>query len=277
MHKNIFICVVLIFLGQISSATIDAMGAVSTATGGGGRGAVEIVDGLYLNPAFLRDFQAQNFSYNYAQDTWALTMTDSGTEAFFPAGIQFISHKTDTLDTQKFGLTLVAPRFGRLALGATTSLVEYSEKSGGVLGDKYRQGVVDLGLTYIVNDHFTFGFVANKVGSSEIKLNESLQLQKSLGLGFGYTLDNFARFRVDVESAPENKTDKLIYMAGLENFINQWVIFRIGFQNNKVLEKDFVTAGVGFAGPQFTLHYAYIADTSDQANQKHLFDLGIPF
>ena len=35
--------------------------------------------------------------------------------------------------------------------------------------------------------------------------------------------------------APENKTDRLVYMLGLENYLNDWVVFRLGYQNNNVL------------------------------------------
>lgn len=277
MQKNIFILSATLFLSLTSFASIPNLGAVSTATGGTGRGAVEAVDGIYLNPAFIRDFTSQNFSYNYGKDAWALSISDSGEDSFFPAAIQLLSQKTDLIDTQKLGLTLATPRWRNLVLGATTSLVEYTDKTGALIDNKYRQGMVDLGVTLALSKNVGVGFVANKVSSSNVKLIDSLQVQKSMGFGISYTMENFARFRADVESAPDFKTDRLIYMVGLENYINDWVIFRLGFQNNKVLSKDFITAGLGFAGPQFTLHYAYIADASDQTDQKHLFDLGIPF
>jgi hypothetical protein len=277
MHKNIFITILAFFLCNISFAEIDAVGAVSTATGGSGRGAIETVDGIYLNPAFLRDFTGQNFSYNYTRDAWALSLTDSGTDSLFPAGLQLINLKTETLETQKLGLTFAAPRWKKLAFGATTSMVEYMEKNSGVMGDKYRQGVVDLGITVAINSKIGFGLTANKVASSQVKIAENVQLQKTMGMGISYIINDFARFRFDMETGPDNKTNRLIYMAGMENFLNDWMIFRMGFQKNNVVSKDYITAGMGFAGPQFTLHYAYIADASDQTDQKHLFDLGIPF
>jgi len=277
MQKNIFILVSALVISQLTHANIDAIGAVRTATGGTGRGAVEAVDGIYMNPAFIRDFKAQNFSYNYARDAWAISMTDAGEDSFFPAGIQMISQKNDLVDTQKIGLTLATPRWKNMVLGFTSSLVEYTDKTAGLTDEKFRQGVLDLGATLALSPNFGVGLVANKISSSTVKFNETLQLQKTMGLGLSYMMDNFARFRADVESAPDFKTDRLVYMLGIENYINDWIIFRVGFQNNKVLSKDFFTAGLGFAGPQFTLHYAYIADATDQTDQKHLFDLGIPF
>jgi hypothetical protein len=66
-------------------------------------------------------------------------------------------------------------------------------------------------------------------------------------------------------------------MGGLENYINDYVVFRLGYQNNQVTAKDYISAGLGFTGPQFGLHYAYISNTADKTEDKHLIDLGIPF
>ena len=98
-----------------------------------------------------------------------------------------------------------------------------------------------------------------------------------MALGLSYTYQNFARLRFDAESAPDNKTDKLNYMLGLENYINDWIVFRFGFQSNKIVLKDYLTAGMGFSGPQFGIHYAYISNTADKSEDKHLIDLGVPF
>ncbi len=267
----------VLLISQLSFAAIDTIGAISTATGGGGRGAVEPTDGLLLNPAFIRDLPGQNFSFNYSPDQWALSLSDSGEDAYFPAALVLVNQKTDLIDTQKLGIVLAAPRWKRFVIGANTSLVEYTDKMAAFPNLKYRQGVVDIGATLNFGKIFAIGLVANNIGSTNVDLNESLQVQKSMGIGLSYTMGEFARFRFDMETAPENKTDRMIYMLGLENYMNEWVVFRVGFQNNQVLSKDYITAGLGFAGPQFTLHYAYISDTANQTDQKHLFDLGIPF
>ena len=86
-----------------------------------------------------------------------------------------------------------------------------------------------------------------------------------------------ARFRFDIESAPENKTNRLVYMSGIETYMNDWMIFRFGYQNNNVVSKNYITAGAGFAGPQFGLHYAYVSNVADKKEDKHSIDLGIPF
>lgn len=277
--KKLISILLLCFLGLPNEVmAVTNLGAVSTATGGTGRGAVEPVDGLLLNPAFLLDFPTKNFSFNYANDQYAIVISDNGKDAVFPAALQFISQKSDAVDTRKFGLTLSLPKWKILKVASTVALVEYNNLLNNTGSEiKYRQGVADLGITLAISKDFGFGLVVNKIASSNSELSETLQQQKTIGLGVSYTYLNFVRARFDIETGPDNKTDQLVYMYGLENFINDWVVFRIGYQNNKVVQKDYLTAGFGFAGPQFSLHYAYVGNTASSSDQKHLFDLGIPF
>ncbi len=275
LMKKLFLLLAasLIFLPQ-SFATI---GAVSTATGGTGRGAIEPVDGILLNPATISDMPTKNFTFNYSPDQWALTVSDNGKDSYLPAAIKFVKGHNTIIDTQQLGLSFASRRWKKIAIGATGSMVEYTNYFSNAIEQKYRQSSLDLALTYAAATNFGIGFVANKVSSTPIKLDESLQVQRTMAIGFSYTYQNFSRFRFDLETGPDNKTDNLVYMLGLENYINDWVVFRLGYQTNKVLAKDFITAGVGFSGPQFGLHYAYISNTADKSEDKHLIDLGIPF
>jgi hypothetical protein len=276
MRKNLL----LLFLAAglfFQNRTQAAIGAVSTATGGTGRGAVEAVDGALLNPATIGDLTSKNFSVSYSPDEWGLSVVDNGRESYFPAALDFVRTSTPTLDTQQLGLSLASRRWHRLSFGATASMYEYTDYLTPVSQQKYRQGALDVAATVAVTSNFGFGVVAKKVASGQVPLAESRQVQKTTALGMSYTYQNFARFRFDVESAPNNKTDKLVYMMGLENYINDFIVFRLGYQDNQVLNKDYFSAGVGFSGPQFGLHYAYISNVSDKSEDQHLFDLNVPF
>lgn len=273
--KNIFTALICLL---IHTQVLALVGAVSNATGGSGRGAVDTTDGILLNPAFLVDFPAKYLTVNYSQDDYAITVVDNGRESYFPAALEFIQTKTDQIDTRKFGVALALPRWKILTVGTTIALVEYSNILNNTGAEtKYRQGVADIGLTLALTKNIGFGFVANKVGSTHTELAPSQELQKSMGMGFSYTYANFARVRFDVTTGLDNKTDNLVYMYGVENFINEWLVIRLGYQNNRVTAQDYLTGGLGFDGPQFGLHYAYVGNTGDQHDQKHLFDLSIAF
>lgn len=273
--RNISAALICLLFGFQLSANV---GAVSNATGGSGRGAVDTTDGILLNPAFLVDFPAKYFTVNYSQDDYAVTIVDNGKESYFPAALQFVETKSSLVDTRKFGVSLATPRWKILTIGTTISLVEYSNILNNSLPEtKYRQGVADLGLTLALTKDIGFGLVANKIGSTHTEMPSALEVQKSIGAGLSYTYANFIRLRFDVQTGPDNKTDDLVYMYGLENFINEWLVLRVGYQNNRVTSQNYLTGGIGFDGPQFGLHYAYVGNTANQPDQKHLFDLSIPF
>lgn len=272
MKKIFFIYTLL-----ISTSLYASIGAVTSATGGTGRGAIEPIDGVLLNPATISDMPSKTFSYNYSNNEWALSVTDNGRDALIPAALIFVKTTNNNVDTQQLGLSLASRRWHKFTLAATGSMMEYTNHLSPSSEEKYRQAVFDLSGTYALATNFGFGIVANKVGSNPISLAENLQTQQTVAMGMGYTYQDFARLRFDVETAPENKTDRLVYMLGLENYINQWMIFRIGYQNNNVLSKNYFSAGMGFSGPQFGLHYAYIANTADNSEDKHCIDLGFPF
>lgn len=273
--KNSQLLLIASILFSLNSFAV--VGAVSTATGGSGRGAVEPVDGLLLNPAIISDLPTKNFSVNYSPDQMALTVSDNGKDAYFPAALQFIRTTDPVVDTQQLGLSFATDRWKKIALGATASMVEYTNYFSAGIEQKYRQSTFDLGATAAFSKNFGIGIIAKKLASGSVALPENLQIQKTLGFGMSYTYQNFARLRLDVESAPDNKTDKLVYMGGLENYINDYMVFRLGFQSNQVTTKDYFSAGLGFTGPQFGLHYAYISNVANKTEDKHLIDLGIPF
>lgn len=269
-----FITISVFLISNLSQATI---GAVSTATGGSGLAAVEPVDGLLKNPAFIRDILNRNFSFNYAPDQWAITVSDNAPDSLFPAALQMINTRETNMNMQKLGLTFAAPRMKSLVVGATAAMVSYDHNPNLTTAEKFHQGVMDVGATFAINRDIGIGFVANKVGSTKTDLAENLQLQKTMALGFSYTYGNFVRLRFDMESGPDNQTERLVYKLGMENYINDWIVARFGYQNNNVLAKNYGSLGLGFVGPRFGLHYAYISDVSGGRDQKHLIDLAIPF
>ena len=82
---------------------------------------------------------------------------------------------------------------------------------------------------------------------------------------------------MDLETAENEKTEKMIYKMGLETFINDWIVTRFGYQNDNAHSLNFFTAGLGFVGPQFGLHYAYQSEARNIRDPLHTIDLNIPF
>ncbi len=270
---KIFLLLSLLFFSLIATAT-NFNGAASNSTGGAGRGTAEPTDSLYLNPAMVSQLSSKYFSFNYAKNNWGLSIADNGREVLFPAGLQYVRKETNTLDTQQISLLLSQGFWQNFSIGANISMLEYNLLVP--VDQKFKQTTGDIGFAFIT-DVIGIGLVANKVFSTDTDLVDALEVQKTIGLGSNYTYMNFIRFRFDIESGPENKTDRLIFMGGTETFVNDWIIVRLGYQNNNVLGRNYISGGLGFTGPQFGLNYGYISNVADKADDKHSIDLGIPF
>jgi hypothetical protein len=131
-----FVTFSVFLISTLSQATI---GAVSTATGGSGLAAVEPVDGLLKNPAFIRDILNRNFSFNYAPDQWAITVSDNAPDSLFPAALQMINTRETNMNMQKLGLTFAAPRMKSLVVGATAAMVSYDHNPNLTTAEKFHQ------------------------------------------------------------------------------------------------------------------------------------------
>jgi len=275
--KNLFLTMAafLFSLSALATPPINS-GSVSTATGGSGRGTTEPIDGVLLNPAMIGLLSSKILSATYTNQQWGVTIADNGKEALFPAALAFVRTDVEGFKTQQVSVGLSYVFKKMFAIGTNLSLLEYSSEAIN-RDEKYRQSVADIGLMFSPGAEFGVGLVANKVASSTTDLDETLQKQQTLGLGFQYTYLSFVRFRFDIESGPKNKTERLVYMGGVETYMNDWMILRFGYQNNNVVSKNYSTVGLGFAGPQFSLHYAYISNVANNRDDQHSIDLGIPF
>ncbi len=251
-------------------------GAVSTATGGAGRGTNEAVDGVLLNPAIVAAMTNKQLTLDYKPHQWGLLIADNGRDSYFPAALAFVRSDIDDVKTQQLSLAIGYSYKKIISAGLNFSMLEY-DLTAHQLDQRYRQSVGDFGMIYSIGSGFAVGLVANKIFASKTELEPSLQKQKTVGLGGSYVFQNFLRLRFDVESDNDYQTKNVIYMGGLETFINDWMITRFGYQNNNINKKHYFTAGLGFSGPQFGLHYAYLSDVADSSNDQHSIDLGIPF
>jgi hypothetical protein len=266
----------IVFFSSLPSFALPVTGTVSMSTGGTGRGTVEPTDSVLLNPAIVAQIPTSYISLNYTRDQYGITISDNGKEALFPAAVAFNRSNVNDVKTQDMTLVVAYSPKPKLSFGIGASLVEYSLDNS-ANDQKYNQTVADLGMTYAFTKDFAFGVVAYKAFSSQTDFNQALQKQRTVGAGMNYTYLNFVRFRYDIESAPDNKFNRLIFMSGLETFLNDWMILRLGYQNNNVVSKNFLSAGIGFAGPQFGFHYGYLTNPADHADDRHSVDLGIPF
>lgn len=69
----------------------------------------------------------------------------------------------------------------------------------------------------------------------------------------------------------------MIFKYGTTFLLNEWIVAKIGYQNDNIASQNYFTAGLGFNGPQFGLHYAYVKESEFKKETHHSIDLVVPF
>jgi hypothetical protein len=271
MNKIIFYCSLLI---SFQVFAFENTGAPSMASGGAGAGVLEEVDGTYLNPASIALFQKKSFAASFSKYHTNIHMTDNGRDAFFPAALAYTKTDENQIQTQAYHLVIAYPILPNLSLGSDLSMREIKFETA---TQKFRQTIVSPAICYLFSEAFSAGLVWKNKALTDTDLNDIIDLNSTVVFGLGYVYDKFAKIRADIETAEHEKTDKMIYKFGIETYLNDWIITRIGYQNNNAHSLNFFTAGVGFAGPQFGLHYAYQSEARNIRDPLHTIDLNIPF
>ncbi|WII72704.1 hypothetical protein QJS83_02320 [Bdellovibrio sp. 22V] len=244
--------------------------SISAATGGTGRAAVEAGDAAFLNPGTLVHLKGRNFFSSFAKDELAINISDSSPESFLPSALSFVKKKSDyaaggDLQTQDFTLSLAEFVVDKLSLGVTGHYLTQE-----IPNATYHQINADFGLIYTPKSNIGWALVAYNVFGEKDDVPKELRQKTVFAGGFNYIYHAMVRFRVDVDS-------ESVYMGGVETYINQFIITRLGYQKDADDDRELITAGAGFKGPRFALNYAYQGNTQNSEDYRHSVDLEIPF
>lgn len=274
----------LIVLFPLLSLAENYTGAVSSATGNTGRASVEISDSAYLNPASLAYMMGYVFTSSYSsvisggeqQGTdFSLSLMDNMKETVIPTGLAYTQLKRDIgsydLTTRDFRLSFGNFISKKMALG-----LGFHMKDDQFPNTRYQQTNLSLGMLYGFNNDFGVGFTMDDILDPSGNVPKDIRVQSTTGLGLSYTYKKFARFRTDLVSASGNRFNKPTLGAGLESFMNRWVVIRLGLSRNFDEETNLYAAGLGFKGPKFGLHYSYQNSPQLAKLTRHSIDLAIP-
>lgn len=266
---------VLFFSCSAFAQSFENLGSVSTSLGGAGVGSVHLVDGAFNNPASFPLFEQRSADFSFAKEAFRVSLADNGAEALFPAMLGYNQSKTDDLKTKAFYLG-----FG-YAFKQTFSIAAnfgFQETEVPTIDDKFRQNLADIGVMYRPNVWFSVGAVVKNQPLNDTDLADSIDNRPTQAIGFESKYDELVSLRGEYETGKNAKSEqKAIVKGGLEIFMNEWVQLRLGYQNNNILSQNYFTAGLGFGGPQFGLHYAYIKESENKKDTYHSIDLAVPF
>lgn len=259
--------------------------SISAGTGSAGRGVSEPLENPYLNPAGLPFQKGYYFGMGFArtrtesygnQDLFTLALTDNMPDTVLPTSLAFTEAKNPDLGPEglRRDIRVGIGNFysGRTALGFA---LNYRMSRSPAFNQQQING--SLGFMTPLRRDIGLGITWENLVPRSSDLPESERLNSNLAFGLSYNYKRFLRLRGDLISQPGNNLGRPILAAGLENYWNRWLIFRIGAQRDPAQEKTTNSLGLGFAGPRFELQYAFQSIQGPQESDgRHSIDLGIP-
>ncbi|KYG66582.1 hypothetical protein AZI86_05925 [Bdellovibrio bacteriovorus] len=259
----------LIHLIALSASAQVFNSSISSATGGTGRAAVEAGDAVFLNPSTLVHLRGSFLYSSFAKDEFAVTLTDNSPASVLPASLGFLQKKSEVpqgeLEEQDIVFALSDFVKDKWSVGVTGHY--YTQT---IPGNSYRQINGDIGMMYTPKAHIGLGLVAYNVFGENKDIPENFRKKFSVGAGFNYIYEAKIRFRADI-------TSESIFMGGLESYLNDFFILRVGYSSDTDDQRDLGTLGLAFKGPKFAINYAYQGNPQNSGDYRHSVDLEIPF
>lgn len=278
--RNIFLFLLLI----LSQSVFAYTGAVSSATGETGRASVDPTDSAYLNPASLAFMKGYFFTSGISSTNSAnsnrgqnltFALTDNLPDTVIPSSFAYTQTKNDfasnETNSRDFRLSFGNYISPKLALGLG---VNYRED---MLSEvRYKQLNMGMGVLFAPRVDLGFAIVAENLLAPNGSLPGPVQLEPTTGLGFTHIYRKFVRTRIDLLSETGNSWQRPTLSMGLESYMNRWTIIRIGAQRRNAQGVNAFSAGIGFSGPRFGVHYAYFTSPELESLSRHSVDLAIP-
>lgn len=280
MLKSILLLAVLSF-GTSAKAYV---GSVSAATGDAGRAAIEASETPFMNPAAIAFLKGYYFTASYGaasqgetgtQDL-ALSITENMKDTVVPTSLSYSqTHFDDGVGNK------VNSRDFRLSLGnfigKNTALgLGIRHKNDVLPDDRYAQTNVDLGGLWAPTSSFGVAAVFETLMPPQSNVPEAFRLNQTMAFAGTYNYKKFMRIKADIVSQTNNSFNKPTLGAGMESYLNKWMILRWGLAKNNELDANLYTAGLGWVLPRFGLHYAYQNSPQDETLTRHSVDLAIP-
>lgn len=261
-------------------------GPWSSALGGAGRAGIDSAEAALLNPALLplvRNYEFEGYYRDGELDPdqhktdWGLGAADNRSDVLFPGALNYIHlHDANVAGAPADGElwhVAVARRIFDISVGLSGYMLTYN-----VNGQSYRQFNYNLGTLWMITPDIGVAYVLNNIAKPGSDVPQELRQDLQQGVGFLASIWEIARIRFDITRNEVNNPDqRLVYMAGFENQMSAYGIFRMGYRLDDQNDQRYLTAGIGFNGPRLKLDYTFEKNLEGTSEALHSVDMRIPF
>lgn len=271
------------------------VGSVSAATGQAGRAAVEASESPFGNPAGLAFLTGYYFSAGFGatkqtemgtEQDMSVSLTDNMKQTVLPTSLSYVqSSVRRALPTATGGFSEVTEdafqrdfklSFGNFIREGVGFGLAVNHQDTRLPIEHYSQTNAQAGFLWAPNKVFGAALVMDNVLPVSGALPETYRLKQTTAIGASYNYKRFVRLKADVISASGNTWAKPEIAAGMENYVNRWLVVRWGLGRNNETESNLYTAGLGFIGPKFGVHYAFQSSPQNESLTRHSVDLAVP-
>lgn len=265
-------CIAGVAVAQIHSS------AISMSTGGAGRASVEAGDAVYLNPATIAHLRDRTLQSGISGDEWNVSLTDNAKDSSFPAGLAYLQRREDRANGEEIMIRDVRLSFANF-IGKSNWAMGLTAHQYLIENPLFREEQVnaDLGLVWTPAKDWGVGFVVNDFMPESKTVPSADRLKSRMSVGLTRVYKNFVRLRADLISAENQDFSHPVLALGYEAYLNNWVIFRLGYRKENDLQRTAGTAGLGLDLARFTLNYGYESLSGESPENRHSVDLAIPF
>ncbi len=272
-------------LSILPAMSFAYMGSVNSATGGAGSAAIEASEAPYGNPAAMGFLKGYYFTAGFGSKTQrtvgsaqdiAVSLSDNMKDTVVPTSLSYVQTTTkpeigDEVLEREFHLgmgNMLAPGLG-FGLG-----INYNDDR--FMNDRLTQTNIDSGFLYAPTRDIGASILMENLLPLNKDVPEAYRMRQTTTLGASFNYKKFVRFKTDLITGSNNNFGKPTLAAGMESYLNRWMILRWGLQKNNEKAANVYSGGLGFIGPKFALHYAYQNSPQDESLTRHSVDMAVP-
>jgi hypothetical protein len=275
---------VFVFMSAPASAQNVFEGPIAKSLGGSGRAGLDSVDGAFLNPALVALLPKSELTAYYQDGTrtagqhqtiYGLDMSENDKDVLFSGNIAYLRTRTTGLvnapvDGEIWHGAFAKSFFDRLSVGlsvyhfqAKSDVFNTSEQWNGSLGAVFMI-LPKLGVSFVYDNPIHQG--------SHVPTEVRFLPQQSFGVYWGIPYN--AKLRLDiVRPDDDNPGNRLDIRTAIESAVGEFFVFRLGGRFDEYEDQRFITAGLGFNGPNLKIDYGIEKNVSGVGGAVHSVDL----
>lgn len=226
-------------------------------------------------------FQAGMHADSEREERFTGSMVDNGDDVFFSGGFLYSQGRQSYADNPDYKEKRIQGSFARfiykqLSFGGSVYYLEKDVKGG----RKHNFWDADLGLLWNPIADLGVGARFDSLARHGDDSPAYLRPADRFTLGVNYVFMPQFRARADISRITEYGAasgGKWDVRAGLESFVDAFLVIRMGYEAQESLGRHYASAGFGFVGPRLQIDYAYRKNVDFSAGAMHGVDFRLPF